>query len=395
MKPKLQNWPSVATLALLLANPIRLGADVVSDWNAITVQATITGARPVPTGVLDIATVHAAVHDAVQAVERQFEPYYVEITEASGSSVAAAAKAAHDVLVNRFPAQAASLDATYQQYLSTRGLSESDPGVTVGAAAAAGIIALRASDGSFPSPPPPPFTGGTDPGVWRPTPPNYLPMVAPWLGDVTPFTLTRPSRFRGAPPPMLTSGAYSRDYDEVKAVGSLNNSSRTADQTDMAYFYAGNTPVIWNQALREIATAQVTNIAESARLFALAEMAIADAIITSWNNKNRYVFWRPITAIQEGENDGNPSTAGDPTWVSLITTPAYPDYTSGAVSFATAATRILERFFRTDRMHYFLSHDHEHGANCPGHAHVSPLLGRGAGGGRRPCLFGHPFPLRR
>ncbi len=355
MKANLQTRLGLALLAVVLATPASIRADAVTDWNAITIQTTVTAARPGPTSVFDIATVHAAVYDAVQAIENRFEPYYVEIAGASGSPAAAAAKAAHDVLVSRFPAQAAALDTTYQQYLSTNGLSASDPGVAVGAAAAAGIIAFRAADGSFPEPPPPPFTGGTAPGVWRPTPPAFLPMLAPWIGNVTPFTLTRPSKFSAAPPPALTSPEYARDYNEVKAIGELNSSLRTAQQTDLAQFYAGTFPVIWNQVLREIATAHVPDIADSARLFALGTMATADSVITAWNDKNRYVFWRPITAIQEGASDGNAATAADPTWVSLITNPNYPDYTSGAVNFATSATRTLERFFGTDAMTFSIT----------------------------------------
>ncbi|HEX7173987.1 MAG TPA: vanadium-dependent haloperoxidase [Pyrinomonadaceae bacterium] len=322
----------------------------MTDWNAIAVQATITGGRPGPTGVLDIAMVQAAVYDAVQAIERRYEPYYVEIPGASGSSVAAAAKAAHDVLVHLFPAptQVAQLDTAYQQYLLLHGLSETDPGVAVGATAAAGIIALRAGDGSFPTPAPTPFTGGAEPGVWRPTPPNNLPMAVSWLGAVTPFTLKEPSQFRAAPPPPLNSGRYARDYDEVKAIGARTGSSRTPEQTDIAHFWAGNTPVIWNRALRDIAEAHVDNIADSSRLFALTSMAIADALITAWNDKLHYAFWRPITAIREGDHDGNDRTHGDPLWESLITTPNYPDYTSGAVNFATATTHVLAFFFGTD-----------------------------------------------
>jgi hypothetical protein len=349
-KPTFQNWRRIAVLAILLATPTAVSADVVSDWNAIAVQATITGARPNPTGVIDIAMVQAAIYDAVQAIERRYEPYYVEIKEASGSPEAAAATAAHDVLVSRFPAQSASLDATYQQYLFNHGLAENDLGVKVGARAAAGIIALRACDGSFPSPAPPPFIGGTGLGVWRPTPPSNQAMTAPWLGNVTPFTLTRPSQFRAAPPPALTSRRYARDYNEVKAVGALNSSSRNPQQTDVAQFYAGNTVVIWNQALRDIADLHIADIADSARLFALAHMAIADTLISSWNSKNYYVFWRPITAIREGDNDGNSRTEGDAGWQSLITNPPYPDHTSGANAFASAATRSLELFFGRDWM---------------------------------------------
>jgi hypothetical protein len=350
MKLKLQNWRSFAILAILLVVPASANADAVADWNAIAVQATITAARPGPTGVLDVAMVQAAVYDAVQAIERRYQPYYVEIKGASGSPVAAAAKAARDVLVNRFPAQAWSLELTYQQYLSSHGLTDTDPGVAVGAKAAAGIIALRACDGSFPVPAPTPFVGGTDPGVWRPTPPGFAPMLAPWLGFVTPFTLTRPSQFLAEAPPALTSRHYARDYNEVKALGALNSGDRTPDQTDLAHFWNANYVVLWNQVLRDIASARVDSISKSARLFALADMAMADAIITAWNTKSYYVFWRPSTAIQEGNNDGNPRTVGDPGWQPLINNPPYPDYSSGANNISAAALGAFALFFGRDQM---------------------------------------------
>lgn len=353
MKLKLQTPIMLAVIVLAL--PAMVRADVVTDWNAIAVQATLTGNRTGPSNVIDIAIVHVAIYDAVQAIEKKYEPYYVEIPGASGSPVAAAAKAAHDVLVNRFPAQAASLTQMYEQYLLSNGLTESDPGVAVGAKAAAGIIALRACDGSFPAQPPPPFIGGTAPGVWRPTPPANLAMAVPWLGNVTPFAMNRPSQFRSEPPPDLTSREYAKDYDEVKAIGALNSSVRNADQTDLAQFYAGNTPVIWNRALRDIANTHVHDVGDSARLLALVSMAVADALISCWNDKNHYVFWRPITAIRQGDNDGNPDTIGDSAWVSLITTPNYPDYTSGANDFASAVTTMLEHFFGTDHLTFSIT----------------------------------------
>lgn len=159
----------------------------------------------------------------------------------------------------------------------------------MGEQAAAGIIALRAHDGSFPSPPPPPFNGGTDPGVWRPTPPGFLPMEVPWFANVTPFTLTSPSQFRASPPPALTSGRYACAYNEVKELGALFSCTRTPDQTDLAYFWAANYIVVWNQALREIASAHISDIDNTARLFALANMAMADAGITAWDTKRHYV----------------------------------------------------------------------------------------------------------
>jgi hypothetical protein len=350
MRLKLQTFPALTILAILLAAPVAASADAVSDWNAIAVDATVTGARPGATGILDVAMVQAAVYDAVQAIDKRYQPYYVDIPGASGSPTAAAARAAHDVLVKRFPAQAAFLDMTYQQYLLNHGLTETDPGVAVGATAAAGIIALRACDGSFPIPAPPPFIGGTDPGVWRPTPPANAPMLAPWLATVTPFTLTRPSQFRAPTPPALTSQRYAREYNEVKELGALNNSTRTPAQTDQAQFWNANYVVLWNQVLRDISAAHVDNVGDNARLFALVDMAMADALITAWDTKRFYVFWRPITAIQEGNNDGNPRTFGDPTWQPLIATPPYPDYSSGANNVTGSATRALALFFGTDRM---------------------------------------------
>jgi hypothetical protein len=352
MKVKLQLWSNVFVFFVLLIVPSTISADVVTDWNAIAVQATVTAARPGQSGMIDVAMVQVAVYDAVQAIENKYEPYYVEILGASGSPEVAAARAAHDVLVSRFPTQAASLDSTYQLYLLMHGLAESDPGVKVGARAAAAIIALRACDGSFPNPAPPPFTGGTGIGVWRPTPPANLPMLTPWLGNVTPFALTRPSQFRSGPPPALTSREYTRDYNEVKAIGALNNSSRTPEQTDMAHFWNTNYGVMWHTVLRNISITHVDNIAESSRLFALASISIADALITSWNTKNYYVSWRPITAINEGANDGNPFTVGDPSWQPLINTPNYPDHSSGANCFTGSVTRALALFFRTDHMSF-------------------------------------------
>jgi hypothetical protein len=168
------------------------------------------------------------------------------------------------------------------------------------------------------------------------------------LGAVPCFALQRGDQFRAKPSPPLTSQRYTTDYNEVKALGAHSNSSRTPEQTELAYFYAGNNFILWNRTLRDVAAAQVKNIGDSARLLALANMAIADALITAWDSKKHYVLWRPITAIQEGENDGNAATAGDPSWQPLINTPPYPEYTSGANSLTGALTRTLALFFGKD-----------------------------------------------
>jgi hypothetical protein len=328
--------------------------DAVTDWNEIAQAAIVTG-RPGPIGAVDSALIQVAVHDAVQAIDRRYEPYHVEIKGAKGSRSAAAAAAAHAVLIGIYPTQATSLDATYFNYLAAHGL-DNDPGLLVGEKVAAGILPLRRAD---PVPLPAPFTGGTGIGQWRPTPsfignppapPSGAPMAVHWMSAFDPFTLTGPTRFRADPPPALTSAQYTRDYNEVKRLGSFASTHRTAAQTDLAYFYSENFLAQWNRALRGIANNHLRRTGDTARLFALANLATADALITSWDSKKFYNFWRPVTAINEGDNDGNPNTAGDPAWQPLINTPNYPDYTSGANNVVGAMTRTLQQFFRRDRL---------------------------------------------
>jgi hypothetical protein len=328
--------------------------DAVTDWNEIAQQAIVAG-RPGPIGAMDSALVQVAVHDAVQAIDRRYEPYHVEIKGAKGRRSAAAAAAAHAILVGMYPAQATALDMTYFNYLAAHGLNN-DPGLAVGEKVAAGILLLRRVD---PSPLPLPFTGGTVIGQWLPTPsfignppvpPSGAAMAVHWMSAFDPFTLTGPTRFRADPPPALTSERYARDYNEVKRLGAFASTDRTAEQTDIAYFYTDNFVAQWNRALRTIANNHLHRTGDTARLFALANLAAADALITSWDSKKFYNFWRPITAINQGDNDGNPNTAGDSTWQSLINNPNYPDYTSGANNVTGAFTRTLALFFKRDRM---------------------------------------------
>jgi PAP2 superfamily len=338
-------------------------ADAVVDWNKIAVDTIKTGGHPSQVQTVEFAIVHAAIYDAVQAFTGRYAPYHVTITGATGSPVAAVATAGHDVLLNLFLQQAATLNTKYSDYLASQGLLITDPGVVVGQQAAAGIIALRANDGRFPSNPQcPTFTSNTDPGVWRPTPsflpgapPSLAPALVPWLACVTPFTLESPSQFRAAPPPKLSSKRYAKDYNEVKVLGIRVNSTRTPEQTIIGYFWADNAAVGWNQTVQGIATASVHNLGDSARLFALVNFAGADAEIASWDTKYAYVFWRPITAIREGDTDGNAKTVGDPTWEPLINTPNFPEYTSGHATYSGAVTKMLALFFGSDKMSFTTS----------------------------------------
>ena len=350
----------IVVSCLIWAGPAR--ADVVVDWNVFIAQAIATAgtARPSPANVFDYAMVHLAMHDAIQAIEGRFQRYCAALPNGSGSPIAAAATAAHDVLVSLFPAQTGSLDPAYDTYLADRGLT-GNPGVLAGEQAAACIIALREGDGRYPANPEV-FIGGTSPGEWRPTsftgtPPVIpVPMVTPWVATVTPFTLKDPAHFRASPPPPhLTSGKYAKDYNEVKALGSLASTARSPEQTDVAYFFSDNSVLLWTRVLRTMTGTYLSNIGDSARLFALTYIAVSDAYITSWDSKRHWNFWRPITAIREGDNDGNDKTEGDPAWQSLIITPSYPDYTSGANNNSGAVTTMLANFFGTDEMTFSMT----------------------------------------
>ena len=364
MKLKFQPSMGIAIitiLTILIVAPTNARADAVSDWNLIAIQrigAATSPVHPTPVVFLDMAIVQIAVYDAVQAIEKQYKPYHVQIPGASGSPDAAAAKAAHDILAYLLPNQSGTIKDLYDQYLTQHGLSPMDPGVAVGATAAAGIIALRSNDGRFPAGQVA-FNGGSAPGQWRPTdsfqgnPPSPLPfssMAAPWVANVTPFALKSGDQLRATPPPPLDSKQYTTAYNEVKAMGARFNSARTDDQTKLALFWALNYPAVWNRVLRDIAASQNLSIGDNARLCALVNLAMADATITAWDTKRTYNFWRPLTAIRLGNEDTNPDTVEDPMWQPLVNTPNYPDHTSGANNITGATTRMLALFFGTDEM---------------------------------------------
>ena len=349
-------WVVAGTMALLgaLGWPDAARADAAVDWQAIaadTLCRTTPPLRPGPHGFLDLAVVQAAVFDAVQSIGGKYKPYHVQTPGASGSKEAAAAKAAHDVLVNLYPTQAASLNTTYKEYLTKNGLKEDDPGVAVGQKAAAGINALRADDGRVPNPMPPPFYGENVVPKWRSSPAANAPMASSWMGTIKPFSIQSGSQFRSNPPPALTSEQYTKDYDEVKAVGAAINSTRTPEQTELANFYHSDHLCLTFQSVaRGVAADHVKNIDDSSRLLVLVNMAVADALITVWDSKRHFGLWRPSTAIQQGENDGNPATAGDPAWRPFLNDPPYSDYTSGANAVTAAITHTLVLFFGKDDM---------------------------------------------
>jgi len=332
------------------------GADVISDWNIQTGLTIAAGARRGPSGMLDFPMVHIAMHDAVQSYERRFASYCAAIPSPSGSPVAAAATAAHDVLVALFPSQSAALATAYMtftaQYIQQGLMVAGDPGAVVGQQAAACILGRLPADNLARSKADT-FIGGTGIGEWRPTQPT--PMTADFVATFKPFAMNSPSQFRTAnPPPKLKSGAYVKAYEEVKAKGALVNSTRTQEETDIGRFFADGPPTYWNRLLRDLTAGHSLKLGDSARMFALVNMAMADALIAAWDAKIAWNFWRPVTAIREGDNDGNPRTLGDPTWSPYFGTPNYPDYTSGANNLSGAATTMLKNLFGTDELGFSL-----------------------------------------
>jgi hypothetical protein len=341
------------------------GADVISDWNTTTAQRVAASSPPRrgPSNVIDFAMVHLAMHDAVQAFEKRYQPYCTQITGASGSPVAAASKAARDVLAGLFPAQLATIDAAYTSfntgYISQGLMVAGDPGAAAGAQAAACILDRRLAADNAARNTPDTFMGSTEIGAWRPTVlVNGLPipMAADFLATLVPFGMKDADQFRiENHAPHLQSGAYAKAYQEVKEKGASNATghTRTADETAIAVFFSAGPGVYLNRLQQELVVSQSLDLGDSARMFALVAMATADALIAAWDTKIHYNVWRPITAIRAGDDDGNPTTEGDPTWTSLFASPNYPDYTSGANNVAAATTTILEHIFG-DKMEFTL-----------------------------------------
>jgi hypothetical protein len=353
-----------AVVAALAAPVASAHADAVTDWNGYASTAiVVTGLQPPPSAVLSFAMVQGAVYDAVNAIDRGHRPYLVRPrARRSDSTDAAAATAAFRVLVGLFPAQKPTLEPLYDASLAAvpdgpRGAKAG--GIAAGDAAAAAMLAARAHDGRFG-----PFTPviGSTPGIWRPTPPLFASDPAPWVGNVQPFVVPDAALLRSAGPNPLTSRAYAKDFNEVKVVGALHSTTRTGDETDAAIFWQDHAFALWNRVFRALAARHHLDAADSARLFAATNLAAADAAIGCWNDKYHWNSWRPITAIREADDDGNPATAADPNWTPLfdpstpvasppaLVTPPFPEHPSGHNCAAGSIVRTLQYFFGTDKV---------------------------------------------
>jgi PAP2 superfamily len=332
---------------------IPASADVVTDWNNAALDAIRADRTAPPIASRSLAIAHVAIYDAVNGIARTHEPYLVpSAVSASASRVAAATAAAHQALVSLFPSHTSTFDELHAAILA--GIPNSPQktnGITWGEFVASQILAARANDGSTAIVQPP---GGSGPGVWIPTPPAFLPYLLPQWGFVVPFAMSSSSQFRPPGPPALDSQQYAADYEEVKELGAAVGSTRTEEQTEIALFWADGAgtetpPGHWNSITQIIAAARGTTLEENARLFALLNIAMADAGICSWDAKYTYHFWRPVTAIAFAEPQLN--------WMSFIVTPPFPDYTSGHSTFSAAAATVLPLFFGTEDLPFTTGSD--------------------------------------
>ncbi|MGW3008712.1 vanadium-dependent haloperoxidase [Streptomyces sp. NPDC001219] len=326
--------------------------EAVRDWNVIatdTISAHLGPARPSGQVVIWHGFVSAAVYNAVVGIRRTYAPYkWRAHGPATASPEAAAVAAAHRVLRTYFPASQTSLDAAYAGSLAKipDGPAKRQ-GVAFGKRAADHLIALRENDGRFA---PVEFTAAPAPGVWRPTPPAHQPFIDPWLAVLRPLLLTSPDQFRPGGPPALSSARYARDVNEVRTMGARTGSGRTAQQTETALFFGGNLAVQFQAAFRDHTARHHLDIADTARLFAAANASATDAVVTAWDAKLHYGFWRPITAVQLAGTDGNPATDPDPQWQPLLVTPPHPDYLSGHTTVAGAVIRTLTGILGTTHL---------------------------------------------
>jgi hypothetical protein len=348
------NRPLVAFGALVLclvSDPAsRLSAalaDPITEWSvAASAAAAASGMAPLRTPIT-LALLHVAMFDAVSAIEGHRRPGAVGAPAAHrASSYAAAVEAGYRVLQVEFPGQADTLRGTYERLLA----AESDSvkkrlGIAVGADIARRLLARRVNDGrndviSYEPP--------TGPGAWAPTPPGFLPATTAFLARVTPFTMRSPSQFRPSGPPRLRSRKWAVDYNEVKELGSKDSAARSPEQTATALFWEPLAGTVWIPSIRRIAREQSLDLAASARFQAAAFATFADGLIACWDAKFHYEFWRPVTAIQQGDTDGNDATEADPAWQPLAVTPNFPEYPSGHTCASAAAAYTIEDFFHRD-----------------------------------------------
>jgi len=332
--------------------------EVVLQWNRVLMETILTpGQQPATImPVRSYAIMHAAMFDAVNSIDGSYTPYLTDVPGSQNAAIeAAAAKAAHDVLVGLYPARLAVYDAELAVSLQGLDAARAQQGIRVGQIVAERILAVRANDGWNATPPS--FVLPATAGNWQPTPPANSAATFTHYPSVMPFAITSATQFQPNPPPAMTSDQYAADLNEVKELGAVNSATRTADQTLVAKLWANvNTPTnflfVWNNVARTVSEARNLTTVERARLFALTNIALHDALQTTFASKFHYGHWRPVTAIRRADEDGNANTAPDAAWSSLIPTPPYPSYAGNMAAIGTSQATILALFFGRDDIQF-------------------------------------------
>jgi hypothetical protein len=321
------------------APPAAAQDSIVVDWNAFAITAVGAAGQNGHFQERSLAITSVAVSDAVNAISRKYTRYGSTLTPPAGASTTAAAVgAAHRALTQLAPSQTSFLDTMLAQSLAKFEISPGDPGFGFGEAVADEILAMRAADGAAVAQFPYTAPNAGAPGVWVPTPPAFAAALLPGWGFVQPWAIESASHFRPDEGPDLTSRRYSRDLNEVKDIGALNSTTRTAEQTNIAKFWLAPAVVIWNGLLRQVALGLGLRESEAARDFALLNVAGADARIACWDTKYAFNFWRPVTAIQ----------LTDPTWTPLVATPNFPEFVSAHTTVSSAMATVLMVLFDDD-----------------------------------------------
>jgi hypothetical protein len=359
MKPLFLAGATVAALAAAsLAPAVAQATEPVSQvvqWNrTLLVIVRTPGSQPAtihPTR--SFAIMHAAIYDAVNAIDGTHKPYLIRLSASHfASQEVAAAAAAHEVLVKLYPNFRATLDAQFQQGLAQLSEAGRAEGISIGNTVADRILALRSNDGSNAQPIP--YVFGTASGDFQSTPPNFpgQPQFTHW-SRVTPFALGSADQFRPGGPPKLTSDRYADAFEKVKSLGIVNSTTATEDQALTGRFWNGAIQNYWNEIAQTAAVAHDLTTAENARLFALLNLSFADGVIAFYDAKYTYNFWRPVTAIRAAATDGNPDTDADPNWLPEVgnTTPD-PSYPGAHAVISAAGAEVLVSFFHKDHFEF-------------------------------------------
>jgi PAP2 superfamily len=342
------NWAP----SLKIAIPGNLETDPVLHWNEVVLQAIRAEKTPPPVAARALAIVHTAIYDAVNAIDRKHAPYRLAGREPDAAPDVAAAVAAHRALIELFPAQTTDFDAELNRSLAAVPDGTAKMlGNWLGRQAAEVILQARAHDGSSSRLDYSPVIG---PGFWQPTPPEYRPALLPQWRRMNCFCLPSGTSLRPPSPPPLKSPAYAWSFKEVKRLGALDSEVRTPEQTEIALFWADDVgtmtpPGHWNRIAQAVALSRHAASIENARLFALLNLALADAAVVCWDCKYHYSLWRPVHAIRSAARDGG-ELSGDPDWRPLLNTPPFPSYTSGHSTFSGAGAAVLTKFFGTDQI---------------------------------------------